>query len=80
MSLQEFKMSVCKELLLEGKKRGIPKRGRPSLFINTLHRTKKLRGPTTKSILGLEGTGPLKSMLILSKGLVALMSWAPISL
>ena len=43
-------MSVCKALLLEGKARGLPKQGRPSLSINTLDHIKKLRGPATKSI------------------------------
>ena len=47
-------MLVCKALLLEGKTRGLPKRGRPSLSIYTLHHTKKLRGPVTKRIPGPE--------------------------
>ena len=47
-------MPVCKALLLEGNTRGLPKRGRLSLSVNTLHHTKKLRGPATKSIPGPE--------------------------
>ena len=50
MFLQEFEMSVCKLLLIEEKTRGIPKRGRPSFSISTLHHTKKLCGPAAKSI------------------------------
>ena len=47
-------MSVSKALLVEGKTRGLPKQGRPSLSVYTLHHTKKLRGPAKKSIPGPE--------------------------